>query len=175
MNHCVRSLLFLLVVFLALPAWGEDWPCWRGPRGDGTSTEKEPPTHWSGTENIAWKVSVPGVGHASPILWQERIFLIACLADSGDRVLLALDRASGRTLWQQTVLNAPLEGKHELNSFASSTPATDGRQVYVTFLAGDDMVVAAYDFSGQQQWLVHPGEFHSKHGYCSSPCSSRTR
>ena len=112
---------------------------------------------------------MPGVGHASPIVWQDRIFLVSCLPDSGDRVLMSLDRHSGRTLWQQTVLNAPLEDKHELNSYASSTPATDGLFVYVTFLAHDDMVVAAYDFAGRQQWLVRPGEFHSRHGYCSCP------
>ncbi|HEY4312769.1 MAG TPA: PQQ-binding-like beta-propeller repeat protein [Pirellulales bacterium] len=165
----VGQFVFCVFLFVCSLAQAEDWPCWRGPRGDGTSAEQNAPVRWSATDNIAWKVELPGVGHASPIVWQDRIFLIACLPDSGDRVLLALDRNTGRTLWQQTVVNAPLEDKHELNSHASSTPATDGKFVYVTFLASDDMVVAAYDFSGTQQWLVRPGEFHSKHGYCSCP------
>ena len=75
---------------------------------------------------------------------------------------------SGQLLWQQTVLQSPLEDKHQLNSFASSTPATDGQLVYVTFLDRSEMVVAAYDY-GRQKWLVRPGAFSSKHGYCSCP------
>jgi outer membrane protein assembly factor BamB len=165
----VGQFVFCVSLFVCSLTQAEDWPCWRGPRGDGTSTEQNAPVRWSATDNIAWKVELLGVGHASPIVWQDRIFLIACLPDNGDRVLMSLDRRSGHTLWQQTVVNAPLEDKHELNSHASSTPATDGKFIYVTFLAGDDMVVAAYDFSGTQQWLVRPGEFHSKHGYCSCP------
>ena len=67
------------------------------------------------------------------------------------------------------VLESPLEQKHQLNSFASSTPVTDGETVYCTFLDRDQMAVAAHDFSGRQLWLVHPGSFSSMHGYCSSP------
>jgi outer membrane protein assembly factor BamB len=150
-------------------AAGEDWPCWRGPRGDGTSLETGVPVRWSGTDNVAWKVEVPGLGHASPIVWQDRIFLVTCLEETCDRQLLCLDRATGKTLWTQTVLHAALEDKHQLNSYASSTPATDGTAVYVSFLDGASMVVAAYDLSGTRKWLVRPGEFHSKHGFCSCP------
>jgi outer membrane protein assembly factor BamB len=67
------------------------------------------------------------------------------------------------------VVRSPLEGKHPLNSHASSTPATDGQLIYVAFLDQKEMVVAAYDFSGEQKWLVRPGPFASKHGFCSSP------
>lgn len=147
----------------------EDWPCWRGPRGDGTSLESGIATTWSGTENVAWKVPIAGIGHSSPIVWQDRIFMVTCLEQSEERVLLCLDRLTGSTLWKQTVFAAPLEGKHQLNSFASSTPATDGQTVFVSFLDRDQMLVAAYDFSGKQLWLVRPGGFSSKHGYCSSP------
>ena len=62
-----------------------------------------------------------------------------------------------------------MERKHRLNSYASSTPATDGESVFVTFLDGTRMMVAAYDFSGKRRWEARPGEFHSVHGYCSSP------
>jgi outer membrane protein assembly factor BamB len=67
------------------------------------------------------------------------------------------------------VLKSPLEKKHQLNSFASSTPATDGRSIFVTFLDKGEMVVAAYDFAGEQRWLSRPGAFSSVHGYCSCP------
>jgi len=180
--------LFAATLFAAAAA-AEDWPCWRGPRGDGTSLEKNVPLRWDGPkeQNIAWKTAIPGRSHASPIVSGARIFLVCCREDRGDRVLLCLDRRSGRILWEKVVLGAPLEKKHHLNSYASGTPATDGKLVYVTFLdAGSDrqksanplkwrratpgqMVVAAYDFDGNQKWLVRPGRFSSVHGYCSSP------
>ena len=147
----------------------EDWPCWRGPRGDGSSQETGIPTHWGPEENIAWTAPIPGRGHASPIVWGDRIFIVTCLEDSQERILLAFDRASGRQVWSTVVLKSPLEKKHRLNSFASSTPATDGKFVYVTFLDQNEMVVAAFDFAGQQRWLVRPGTFSSVHGYCSCP------
>jgi outer membrane protein assembly factor BamB len=150
-------------------ARAEEWPGWRGPRGDGTSTESDIPTRWSGTENIAWKTEVPGIGHASPIVWEDRIFVVSCLQESQERILICFDRPTGRLKWQQVVLRSPLEEKHQLNSFASSTPTTDGHLVYVTFLDGREIVVAAYDFDGRRKWLVRPGTFSSKHGYCSCP------
>ena len=173
---------------IALPARGENWPGWRGPRGDGTSEESNVPTKWdaaAGT-NLAWKVPVVG-GHASPIVWQDRVFMVGCREETKERVLVCLDARNGKTLWEQIVLKSPLETKHALNSFASSTPATDGELVYVSFLEVDGrtipapnvgaprpitpgrMVIAAYDFAGKQQWLVRPGDFISAHGYCSSP------
>jgi hypothetical protein len=72
-------------------------------------------------------------------------------------------------LWQTPVLTAPLERKHQLNSHASSTPATDGERVYVAFLDGKEMLVAALDFTGKPVWTVRPGSFSSMHGFCSSP------
>ncbi|MEK6236709.1 MAG: PQQ-like beta-propeller repeat protein, partial [Planctomycetales bacterium] len=116
-------------------ATAENWPGWRGPRGDGTSMETKLPLEWNDAsgKNIAWKVPAPGEGHASPIVWEDRIFLAACLKDRQERVLVCLDRKTGKTLWSRSVLRSPLETKHRLNSYASSTPATDGELVYVTF------------------------------------------
>jgi outer membrane protein assembly factor BamB len=158
-----------LCILLVGTASAENWPGWRGPRGDGTSQEEGIPTRWGAEENIAWKVEVPGRGHASPIVWGERVFVASCREDLKQRVLLCFDRATGKLLWNAVVLNSELERKHRLNSFASSTPATDGRRVYVTFLGDNEMVVAAYDFSGKRLWLARPGKFSSVHGYCSSP------
>jgi outer membrane protein assembly factor BamB len=148
---------------------GENWPAWRGPRGDGTSSERELPTTWSSTNNVIWKAELPGQGHASPIVFNDHVFTEAAMADTQERLLVALDRNTGKTLWSETVLRAPFERKHTLNSYASSTPATDGRWVYLAFLDGQQMFVAAYDFNGRQQWAVRPGPFSSIHGFCSSP------
>lgn len=161
---------------------GEDWPAWRGPRGDGTSNETEwKGFKWNGTtgEGITWKTPVPGVGHSSPVVVGGKVFLTSCLLDSDERVLQAFDVDSGKPLWSKTVLKAPLEKKHELNSFASSTPASDGKSIYVAFLEPDfastvertpgNMVVASYDLDGNEQWMVKPGRFASVHGFCSCP------
>jgi outer membrane protein assembly factor BamB len=130
--------LFLLLM-VPRNARAEDWPGWRGPRGDGSSLDERPPLHWNGAtgENIAWKTPIPGVGHASPIVSGDRVFVTSCLEGDGRRVLIALDRHSGQIAWQQTVIEAPLEKRHKLNSRASGTPATDGELVYVSFLEAD--------------------------------------
>src|SRR5438552_3847670 len=166
----IQRALVLACPVLALGhfAAAENWPCWRGPRLDGTSVEQEVPIHWSATSNIVWKATLPGSGHASPIVWADKVFTVAALSTQ-ERILLCLDRNSGKVLWQRTVLRSPLEGKHSLNSHASSTPATDGTLVYAAYLDQTEMVIAAYDFSGERKWLVRPGPFASRHGFCSSP------
>ena len=163
-----RSIVALAIA-LSYSASAENWPMWRGPRGDGTSVEKDVPTQWSDTQNIAWKTAIPGKGHASPIVWNDRVFVVTADKEKKQRLLLCLDKSDGKVLWQQVVLEAPLERINSLNSYASSTPATDGTRVYVSFLDVDKMFVAAYDFEGHQVWAVHPGTFSSMHGYCSSP------
>src|SRR2546421_9084083 len=110
-------------------AGAENWPCWRGPRADGTSLEKKIPLHWSATSNLVWKTVLPGIGHASPIVWEDHLFTVAALPNTEERVLLCLNRKSGKILWQKAVIQSPLEAKHPLNSHASSTPATDGKLV----------------------------------------------
>lgn len=171
MPRLVRSLLCLGFVLACLTstARGENWPGWRGPRGDGSSQEPNVPVHWSDTENIAWKVSLPFSGHASPIVWEDRIFVVGTDAAEENRMLMSLDRKTGALLWKKPVCHAPLERIHQLNSHASSTPATDGTRVYVSFLDQKKMLIAAFDFDGQELWKVEPGGFSSVHGYCSSP------
>ena len=142
---------------------------WRGPRLDGTSLETNVPVHWSATENVLWKTALPGAGHASPIVWADRVFTVTALPQSQARLLLCLDRRTGRILWQKTVVTSPLEKKHTLNSHASSTPATDGKLVFTAFLDQREAVVTAHDFAGREVWSVRPGPFSSMHGFCSSP------
>src|SRR5438270_4499868 len=115
----------LLALSAVIICWADDWPQWRGPRGDGHSPETNVPLKWSTSENVAWKVAIPGKGHSSPIVVGDRVFLTTCIESEQRRVLLCLDRHDGRTLWQRDVLIAPLEKKNSLNNYASSTPASD--------------------------------------------------
>lgn len=165
----------------------ENWPGWRGPSGDGISGEKDLPTRWSHTENIAWKTPIAGEGHSSPIIWADRVFLTTSLTEKNERRLLCLNRLDGKTLWERVVVNSPPESIHNLNSRASGTPATDGKAVYVTFLMakGEEVVapnvgserlitpgrimVAAYDFAGNKKWKTDVGDFVSAHGFNSCP------
>jgi len=165
----ILGLILALLLTQGASVVAENWPCWRGPRLDGSSVESHIPQLWTAESNVVWKTELPGVGHASPIVWNDRIFTVTAVAAEQSRVLLCLDRPSGRIVWQKTVLTAPMEKKHSLNSHASSTPATDGQLVYVAFLDRNQMLVAAYDFEGEQRWLVRPGPFSSMHGFCSSP------
>ncbi len=182
---------FCLVLLTRLHA--EDWPTWRGPRLDGTSTEKNLPIKWSPTENIAWKTFIPGIGHSSPVVFGDRIFVTTCLLQSKERLLLCLARTTGKELWRRVVFASPLEPKHQLNSYASSTPATDGISVYVAFLRIRDkqpndpypinprekgplaenlvpeMVLTCFGVDGDLRWQKTLGQFYSRQGFCSSP------
>ena len=176
--------LFFLVAGLIR---AENWPGWRGPSGDGVSAGKGIPTKWSSTENIAWRIVVPGEGHSSPIVWGDKVFLTSSLTEKNKRILLCLDRLSGQTVWQRDVVQSPPETIHRLNSRASGTPATDGKQVYVTFMRaeGDEVIapnvgserlitpgkiiVAAYDLDGNEKWKTNVGDFLSAHGFNTCP------
>lgn len=182
-----------LIGLLLIPALhAEDWPMWRGPRLDGTSYEKDIPLKWNAKDNIAWKAKVPGVGHSSPIVIGDRVYLTSALLKEQKRMLYCFGRVKGTLLWEKHVLASPLEPKHGLNSYASSTAAADRDHVYVSFLktrdqSSDDrmpkftdpswnklnlyceMEVVCYTHEGKELWRKTPGAFFSRHGYCSPP------
>ncbi|MCU0407709.1 MAG: PQQ-like beta-propeller repeat protein [Bacteroidales bacterium] len=170
MNN-LRSIfiIIILTVFSSLFCRSQNWPGWRGPAGDGTSSEGNLPVKWDSVTNVIWKTPVPGVGYSSPIVWNDRIFTCTALPSTQEKQLLCFSSADGKLLWQRTVLKGTFEGKHNDNSHASGTPVTDGTAVYVSFLDGADVFVAAYDFSGRQLWTSRPGTFSSPHGYSCSP------
>ena len=168
-----RSLirLFLTVLFLISISrtHAQNWPGWRGTGGEGKSTETNLPIKWDSTTNVLWKTTVPGTGYSSPIVWKDKLFTLTALPETQEKILLCYNCTKGDLLWQRTVLKTKFEEKNDNNSFASGTPATDGTLVYVSFLDGHDVVVAAYDFAGRQIWVKRPGTFTSPHGYSCSP------
>ncbi|MFZ0283497.1 MAG: PQQ-binding-like beta-propeller repeat protein [Bacteroidales bacterium] len=168
-SRFLNIILVFLIIDITSVTQAQNWPSWRGPSGDGTSTETNLPVMWDSITNVVWKSRVPGIGYSSPVVWKDRIFMTTALAETHEKVLLCYDSKSGNLLWQKTVLRTEFEKKHDNNSFASGTPSTDGIRVYVSFLDGKDIVVGAYDFSGKQVWLQRPGTFLSPHGYSCSP------
>lgn len=164
----LRLTTILLSVLGEMSA-AEDWPMWRGPRGDGISLETDIPLEWSPTKNIAWATPIPGKGRSSPIVSGDAVFVSTVLPESLSRRLLKVNRASGAIEWNQELLSGPLEQQHRFNTSASSTPATDGSWVYCVVVDDQRMYVVACDYEGKIRWRVSPGTFESKHGFATSP------
>ncbi|MDP1796323.1 MAG: PQQ-like beta-propeller repeat protein [Planctomycetaceae bacterium] len=147
----------------------EDWPMWRGTRGDGISLAENVPLKWSATENIAWKTPVPGVGRSSPIVLGDQVYLTTGGPADETRRVLAFDRATGQLLWNVSVHRGPGGQMHRFNTTASSTPAANEKRVYAAFVDDQGLRVAALDHSGKIVWNVTPGNFFSNHGFAASP------
>jgi outer membrane protein assembly factor BamB len=151
----------------------ENWPQWRGPAKNGVSSEKGVPLEWSPTENIAWKIPMPGRSGSTPIIWGETIFLnIGTPDSSGDLELWALDRADGRIRWKKHIAGGNhLERKQNMSS---PSPVTDGQTVWVMTGVG---VLKAFDFTGRELWMrdiqKDYGRFGLNWGYASSPLLHR--
>ena len=88
---------------------------------------------WDSVTNVLWKIPVPGTGYSSPIVWKDKLFLVTALLETQEKVLLCYDCKNGDLLWQKTVLKTPFEKKHDNNSYASGTPATDGTRFMYRF------------------------------------------
>ena len=233
-----RQTLALQAAMLCVAMWlstaaaavaEQNWPQWRGPLGTGAAPEANPPLEWSDTKNVRWKVAIPGSGNATPVVWQNQIFIQTAIASEarpgpGDKsaeaaaaddagpgaregaeaqppadrgepprgrgrggrpgggrggrgggqgrggqfgehrfVLMALDRATGRTLWEQVArTEVPPEGHHGDNSFASQSPVTDGTCVCAFF--GSEGLYC-YDLAGKLKWQKDLGRQQTRNGF----------
>jgi outer membrane protein assembly factor BamB len=177
-----------LLVTLALPlcapdVWADEpakpssaafWDRFRGPNGTGTSDDKDVPLTFGATENLLWKVALPGAGNSSPIVWGKHLFLQAASDDGKQRSLLCLDTADGNIRWQKSIPAVQAKIRAD-SSLASSTPTTDGKAVYVAFWNGKDILASAYDFQGKKLWGRNLGTFNSQHGPGASPILCRDK
>jgi outer membrane protein assembly factor BamB len=189
-----------------------NWPQWRGPLASGAAPESQPPTTWSESSNLKWKVKIPGFGNSTPIIWGDRIFLATAIAlpseksaaapapapepppaagapavggneERGRRrgggggggfrgeaptskvqfVLMALDRATGKVVWQKTARETlPHEGHHRDGSFASGSPVTDGKHLYAFFGSHG---VYCYDLDGNLKWEKDLGDMRTRNAF----------
>jgi len=148
------------------------WPQWRGPSGQGRVEGSGFPDRWSDTENVRWKVEVPGRGQSSPIVRKDRIFLTTSYGGER-RTVLCFRRDDGKLLWEAA---APppdsIEHVQRKNSYATATPATDGERVYALF--GNTGLIAV-DFNGKQVWHYGFGATSNYHGPGGSPLLYRDR
>ncbi len=158
------SVTLLLMAFNTTLA--ENWPCFRGPTRQGISNEKDVPLEWSQTSNIVWKRPIPGEGWSSPIVFDERVFVTTATDGGASFRLLCLDRLNGTVLWNKQVLRQKPGHKQNFNSYASSTPVTDGKRVYVLAFDG---TLAAVSMEGNVIWSHSEFEYYSEHGLGVSP------
>ncbi|MEO8270100.1 MAG: PQQ-binding-like beta-propeller repeat protein [Aureliella sp.] len=161
----------LVPVLFTLLSWGnplqaDQWPEFRGPHGDGHTTETNVPVHWSRTENVAWRTDLPGESWSSPVVWGDRVFVTTTLEEGKSCHLLAIDRPTGEIVWDKQIHEQDLRRKENRNSYATPTPAVDGERVYACF--GDGTFVAT-DFEGNIVWSNADYPFYSQHGLGSSP------
>src|SRR5688572_1271649 len=139
----VRTLFAVMIsVVVTGGVLGDNWPAWRGPRGDGACDERGVPLTWSATENVRWKVALPEACNSTPIIWGDHVFLTQGLDGGKRRAVIALHRADGKKLWQKELPCSTLETTHKQNPPCSASPVTDGNAVYAHFASAG---VVAYD------------------------------
>lgn len=164
-----RTLSLLLTISLLLAAsaaTAENWPAWRGPKNSGVSGEKNLPLEWDAEKNVAWKLSLPGLSGATPIIWGDRIFVNVT---DGDNIgLWCVNRATGDVLWRKQLgTGNVMMRKHNMSS---PSPVTDGKTLFVMTGTG---LLRALDFDGKELWLrdiqKDYGAFGLNWGYASSP------
>lgn len=168
-----------VLLLMSGSAWGaESWMQFRGPGGQGVSSEKTLPTSWSATENVVWKTPLPGPGTSSPIFVGDKIYL-TCYSgynvpgQAGDmqdlaRHLVCLNRASGKLLWKKD-FKAKLPEQDRIrddHGYASSTPVSDGKAIYCFFGKSG---AYAFDLAGNQLWQADLGDGLSGWGSAASP------
>src|SRR6266545_7232698 len=107
----------------------EDWPAWRGPTGQGLSSEKGLPVSWSSTQNVKWKAPLPAAGNSTPIVRGGRVYVTQAVEKGKKRSLLAFDRRDGKLLWSRTVEHGEPEPTHEDNPYCSASAAADGERI----------------------------------------------
>ncbi len=161
------------VHMIAVAGEGADyWTRWRGPSGQGLAPGSGYPDTWSATQNVAWKMPVPGQGNSSPIVWGDRV-LITAAYDGGRRLsLLAFRRSDGQRLWEQFAPEGRTQSSHFKNGHASATPVTDGERVYVFFGARG---LVAFSLDGQVLWHQDLGRLRAYHGSAGSPLLYKDR
>ena len=174
----------LLALSAASAAAGQGWPQFRGPGARGVADDPRLPDTWSPTDNVVWKVPVPGTGWSSPVVWGDVIFVTSVIRTTegepprpglylgGERstprdahrwMLYAFDWETGDVRWARELhASAPAAPRHLKNSYASETPVTDGERVYAYF---GQLGVFAFDMDGAPLWSRRWGPFQTRNGW----------
>ena len=187
-------LLTLTAVVLAssVSVLADNWPHWRGIGGNGVASNASPPTQWSDTKNVKWKVRIPGRGSGSPVIWEDRVFVTTAVPTAGDQSeaaaaansgqgrnrggrggsqlqnlqfkVMCFNREDGKLLWEKVATEAlPHQETHSTNGFASASPCTDGEHVYAHF---GSRGLYCYTMDGTLVWERNDlGKMETRNGF----------
>ena len=162
---CLPTLL--LLVSVAYAQQEQEWSRFRGPNGTGLAEAVAIPTEWT-DRDYNWKVDLPGIGHGSPVVWGNQVFLTCGEPNTAVRTILCIDTAHGRILWRRDY-PSQVHRQHSANSYATATPAVDAEGLVVTWTTPGEVVLLALDLKGNETWRRDLGPFVGQHGSGSSP------
>jgi outer membrane protein assembly factor BamB len=162
----VRIAAVLALASTAGAAEGE-WSRFRGPNGSGISEAAKVPVKWT-EHDYNWKVKLPGIGHSSPVVWEERVFVTCGEPETAKRFILCLRSGDGRVQWQREYPSRTY-AQHRDNCYATATPAVDAEGVVVTWTTPERVVLLALGLDGSEIWRRDFGPFVSESGSGSSP------
>ena len=166
-----QSILNNLILFFVLAVCstvnGENWSRFRGPNGQGHSSEKGISVKWS-EEDYLWKVELTGIGHSSPVIYGQKVFITSTTKDNSTTWLAAYNTGDGKELWSKEYQLKPTK-MHRLNSAAASTPAVDDKHIYSLRYGEDTTLLTAMDHAGNEVWSKNFGDTSPRHGPCTSP------
>ena len=157
-RHVLRNTLtFLLMVsILTANGFADNWQQWRGTHSDGISQETDVPIQWSQTENVKWRLPLPGEAASTPVIWEDKIFLTSA---EGDALVLMCINTDGKELWKQTLGHGNRVVRGGEGNSAAPSPVTDGKHVWAFLGTGD---LACYDFEGNQVWHTNLADRYGK-------------
>ncbi|MHC4431358.1 MAG: outer membrane protein assembly factor BamB family protein [Planctomycetota bacterium] len=163
------SKLLTIVLLGTSTVCAGQWPHWRGPNFNGSTDERDLPTDWSQTGGIAWSVDLPGSSAATPIIWDDRVFISGVDAARKMLVAMCFDRSNGRLLWQHDITEGISRDRR--STFAASSPVTDGKIVVFFYARGE---LACFDMEGNRQWERNLHDDYGEFAIQWTPASSPT-
>jgi outer membrane protein assembly factor BamB len=196
LTAAVAATVVLVIAHTTLTAQNQAdrfWPQWRGPAATGVSATANPPTEWSETKNVRWKIEIPGRGSSTPVVWGDRLYVLSAVpaGSEGDPhaprggltprgshrfVVMAINRKDGKVVWQHTAREAePHEASHNDNgTWASSSALTDGEHIIAPF---ESQGIYAYDMNGKLVWQKDLGDKYMRNtfGEGSTPALHKDR
>lgn len=148
-------------------ATAQEWTRFRGPNGTGESEATTIPASWT-EKDLNWRIELPGIGHSSPVLWGDKLFILSADPQAATRYVLCINAKDGKQIWRKEYPGVP-HHLHVNSSFASVTPACDAERVYVAWSDPDFTRLMALDHSGTELWTINLGPWMSQHGFGCSP------
>ena len=163
----LRQILIMAFALGGAAASAQEWTRFRGPNGQGQSEANGIPVSWT-EKDYNWKVELPGVGHSSPVIWGNKVFVTSADSDTATLHVLCLNAADGSKIWQRDYPSSTYH-LHTQNNYASSTPALDAERIYVASASPEEITLLALTHDGQPAWRKSLGPYKSEHGFGTSP------